>query len=284
MASLTVYSGAGDGFVRIDDATSSWATVRSAANGDTVDYAATVSEATSRKTTTPSWGNYRSFLPFDTSSLPDDAIIDSAVLSIYITILRQAEPSFNIHCVETSQADTASLVLADYDNITFTDLGFIHDSSIVLNTYNDITLNATGLTKISKTGFTKIGIITSFDLNNTEPAQSNNQAGYRGIQFSNSEQTGTSQDPKLVIDYTIATTTSTTTSTSTSSTSSSTTKTDTTTTTSTTTTSTSSTSSSTSSTSSSTSSTSTSTSSTSSSTTSTSSSTTMPFSLAVDNV
>ena len=282
MSVLTVFSSSGDGWVRRATSDETFAINRAASEGNLLDYTSTTTQAQITKSGTDNFDISRCFLPFDTSSLPDDATIDSATLSIYVTVKNDAD-IVSLVLVQTTQASTSSLVLDDFDqcgtlNSPTEGAARITVSGLTLNAYNDFTLNATGLTWISKTGFTKLGIRISRDGDNSEPTGVNNMV------LSAFEETGTSQDPKLVINYTIATTTSTTTSTSTTSTSSSTTKTDTTTTTSTTTTSSSTSSTSTSSTSSSTSSTSSSTSSTSSSTSSTSSSTTMPFSLAVDNV
>lgn len=283
MATLTVFSSSGDGYLesKADDNTWEGARTRSSASG-VVDYTSTI--ATSARTAFVNNEYYeidRAFLPFDTSSLPDDATVTAATLSIWVNSVQDTD-SQSLSLVLGTQASTSSLVAADYSQVgTVKQATDLTIASLVTGTYNTFNLNSTGISNINLAGFTKFALRISNDISGSPVPTGNNSAP-----IAYSEETGTAKDPKLEITYTQPTTTSTTTSssTSTTSTSSSTTKTDTTTTTSTTTTSTSTTTTSTSSTSSSTSSTSSSTSSTSSSTTSTSSSTTMPFSMAVDNV
>ena len=277
MATLTVYAGAGDGFVR-SGGNSSWDTTHHLTNGGSA-FPTVSAENVNASLSGSNYNIDRLFFPFDTSSLPDDATIDSATFSFYIT----AHGGTNtLGIVQTSQADTTTLVTEDYDQC-----GSIHSAtegatrlnlaSLTDAAYNVFTLNATGLGFISKTGTTKLGMRFGYDLDDSAATDSS-----AGLSINFSESTGTSTDPKLVISYTLATTTSTTTSSSTSSTSTTTTQSITTSTTTTTST-TRSTSTSTTTTSSSTSTTSTSTSTTSTSTTSTSSTTTMPFSIAVDS-
>ena len=282
MATLTVFSSVGDGSTaHVQD--SAWSAARDAGSGTSAytQYTSTNDEVVVQTDSNPDDGTRidRVFLPFDTSSIPDDATINSATLSFYPTG-RTNTGSGSIAVCLTTQASTSSLVDADYSQVgTVRQASDITIASLTLNAYNDIALNATGVSNINKTGFTKLGLRIARDIDNS-PAGSIDTT----VQMAMSEATGTSQDPKLVIDYTDNTTTSTTTSTSTTSTSSSTTHTNTTTSTTTTSTSTSTTTTSTTTTSSSTTTTSSSTTTTSSSTTTTSSSTTMPFSIAVDNV
>ena len=292
MASLVVYpdpdpeTNTVDGVVKRDTLVEAFSTVRSGAGTSADDSSSSLNIQIAANPASDYDRIYRAPLLFLTSSIPDDATIDSATLEIYITgksdNLATAQ---SISLVKPTPASNTTLVASDY-NVANWDMTKqatdVTIASITLNAYNTWTLNATGLGNISKTGVTKLGLVLSGDQSNTDPGWVANADA--SITFQCAETTGTSQDPKLTVNYTIATTTSTTTSTSTTSTSSSTTKTDTTTTTSTTSTSTSTTSTSTTSTSSSTTSTSSSTTSTSSSTTSTSSTTTFPLGIAVDNV
>jgi len=102
-----------------------------------------------------------------------------------------------ITVVQTSQADTASLTTADYDQCgaisnptegaTRIDIG-----SITIGAYNSWTLNATGLGWISKTGYTFLGLREGHDAINSAIT-----FGINRVKFAGSEATGTANDPYL---------------------------------------------------------------------------------------
>ena len=294
MATLTVYAGAGDG--HINNNSSSWSTAHDNTSGNATDYTTNPSE--SGVDYTDQWFIKRAFLPFDTSALPDDCTINSAKIYVYVTEIQDQDNDEYAYlaAVHTFQASSSSITNADYD-----DCGSDNDtagrayltpiqkgssnldiSDVTLNAYNFLTLNATGLGWISKTGISYFGVREGHDLENVATNGGTNTGSK--IKFSQSETSGTSQDPYIEIVYTDNTTTSTTTSTTTtsSSTSTTTTQTSTSTSTSTTTTSTSSSTSTTRSTSTSTTQTTTSTTTTSSSTSTTTTSTTLDYSISIN--
>ena len=115
---------------------------------------------------------YRSYLYFDTSSLPDGATITSANLSLYGSV-DTSTTDFDIsvqHGMPTYPHDP--LVVGDYDK-TFYDGngigGSLSTASYVITGYNNISLNATGLSWISVTGTTKLCIRSSRDISATAP-------------------------------------------------------------------------------------------------------------------
>ena len=61
------------------------------------------------------------------------------------------------------------------------------------DTYNDFTLNSSGITGISKTGITKFGLREENDRANTDSATNNNNR----IDFRAADAAGTTSDPKL---------------------------------------------------------------------------------------
>ncbi len=76
MASITVYANVnGDGYVRNTD--TSWSTCRSASSGNSVNSSGTTA-FTMAYLDVSTYFVFRGFFPFDTSSIPDDATIDSA--------------------------------------------------------------------------------------------------------------------------------------------------------------------------------------------------------------
>ena len=118
----------------------------------------------------------RYFFPFDTSAIPDNDLISSAALSWYFTATSAGSNtnSLNLRVVASNQANAVSLASADFSapgNTAFSsDLPF---SSISGAGYKDMTLNTSGISAISKNGYTRLAIRTDLDINNTTPTGRN---------------------------------------------------------------------------------------------------------------
>ena len=112
----------------------------------------------------------RSAVFFDTSSLPDSAIITAATLSLSgMTGIAGdgSDTDFDITVVDGSSLNDP-LELADYEYLrTRTTSGGAFDTTPGFSTtgYNDIQLNAAGMGWISKTGMTQLGLRSSRDIN-----------------------------------------------------------------------------------------------------------------------
>lgn len=145
----------------------------------------------------------RGILLFDTSALPDNASIQSAVLSLYgCAKIDQLgiTPNLNIYsCLPNSNTD---IIAGDFDT-----LGFIPycDTPISyaawsLVGYNDFILNAAGLAAISKTGITKLGTRNAnYDVAGVAPPNwANQQSSYL---YCYTADKGGGYRPKLVITY-----------------------------------------------------------------------------------
>jgi hypothetical protein len=192
------YAGAGDGIVRNNLTSTSWATVHNAVTGNSFDYTSATSEIRAVIYGGTGFSVHRLFSPVDTSGLGSTATVSDATF-IYTTESAGAANSSSV-LVQTSQASNTELANADYDALTFT-----AGSNIIVNntgaTVQNLTLNATGLTWINKTGFTKLGIAHhAYDFLNVQPG-----SGEHSFTLYNSEQTGTSSDPYISITYTSAT-------------------------------------------------------------------------------
>ena len=190
------YTGAGDGYVQ--NTGSTWSTVRGASVGASANYQAATATVGARYPA----GYYieRDFLPDDTSGLTSDANIQSASLFVKPSNVTAGGRSYVI--IQTSQASTSSLVLDDFDalilNAPTEGSARIADSAFSVNTYKEIALNASGLTWISKTGWTKIGLREAVkDIDNVAPTDN------AFINLYMSEQTGTDSDPYLSVVYQI---------------------------------------------------------------------------------
>jgi len=139
---------------------------------------------------------YRGALFFDTSSLPDTAVITSATLSLYGRS-NGSQTDFNITVVDGSLLNDP-LVAGDYGDLrTQTISGGAFDTAgFSTSGYNDIQLNAAGMGWISKTVMTKFGLRSSRDINANEPSFTETEY----VSF-HSNESGGDLGPMLVVSY-----------------------------------------------------------------------------------
>lgn len=149
----------------------------------------------------------RSLFGFDTSSLGVSASISAAVLSVFGSAKADAlgaTPTMDVYTA-TPAANTA-VAAADYGNIGTTSqtgapMAYASQSAIA---YNDLAFNATGIASINKTGVSNFAIRNAnFDVANLEPTWVSGAASKLDINYA--DQTGTTNDPKLVVTFTIVT-------------------------------------------------------------------------------
>ena len=191
-----------DGFIGNDGGSMSWATVRDETNASNFSFPLINSSGTTIDLFNRRSSDsviYRAFTLFDTSLLHDTTTIDSATLSLFSTGAPTNAGALTIVLVQSSPASSTDLVGDDYDQCgtkntptegaTRYALSNITDSS-----YQNISLNATGLGWISKTGVTKFGLRLSMDVDDSNP-DSNNHI----VNFYSADQAGTTNDPKLVV-------------------------------------------------------------------------------------
>ncbi len=141
----------------------------------------------------------RGFWAFDTSSLPDNAVISAATLKLYGSAVATGSAD-SVHIVQGSQG--SPVAVGDYSAVGSTSFGSIALSSWSNGAYNSIALDASGIAAISLSGTTKFAARASSDLNNSAPGSQQSCAAYY------SEESGTSKDPVLEVTYTLASTTS----------------------------------------------------------------------------
>lgn len=114
---------------------------------------------------------YRGFVYFDTSDIPDDAVITSAKIRIRAAdVLDDFEFYLRVYeGMATYPHDP--LVDADYNKANYsTDvLGGVHSGSISTSGYTDINLNSDGEDEINKTGTTKFILRSYFDTSGIPP-------------------------------------------------------------------------------------------------------------------
>lgn len=193
---LTVYAGSGDGECKWEvSGAATWAAFRDGTTSETADTAGTTAETSVEISGGRFYGG-RSFYPFDTSALTSNATISAATFTATVSTSVGAGPWIN-DLIQTSQASTSALATTDWDAVAFTSASQV-DTAGGGGAFN-FAMNATGLTWISKTGFTKLGLIDKNDLDNTAPTGTDKHL----ILWKTSETAGTADDPKLVITYTL---------------------------------------------------------------------------------
>lgn len=183
---------------------SSWSTFVARAGNAAVDNAAIIealyiqSEATS-----PQWRYlYRSIFLFDTSSLPDDATISAATLSLYGQGKSDAlgiTPNVNVY--SSNPASNTALAAADFSSLGATAFCGSAITYAGWNTsgYNDFTLNASGIAAINKSGVSKFGARNAnYDAAVATPSWSSNKISSMEVYCA---EQGSGYKPKLVVTY-----------------------------------------------------------------------------------
>lgn len=209
-ATDTTYSGVGDGYL-YSSGSGSWNNAHDASSGIASYNSSSVAYAGSE------YDGYeeeyyigRIFLPFNTSGLPDDNTILSASLYIYAySKQNDVDDDFDyLTVVQTTQDSNTSLTSGDFDQC-----GAIDDPTVGINesqkkdlsdisipSYIIFDLNSTGISWISKTGYTKLGIREGHDVEDENISPSEDEV-YNGIYIRPSEYSGTDNDPYLEITY-----------------------------------------------------------------------------------
>lgn len=145
----------------------------------------------------------RGFLLFDTSSLGSGAVVSAATLSVWPTSKanNHNDGLDYITVVSSAPVSNTSLANLDYSSIGTTAFSSSVDiTGLSTGAYHNFTLNSSGIANISTTGVSKFGIREGHDFVGTAPLSPN---GTTGVQMSAAETSGTTQDPKLAVTYTV---------------------------------------------------------------------------------
>lgn len=210
MATATIYASAGDG--HISNVQSPRATWSDCVNGTGTTKGAVGSATTSflvygdvgTQFGDPTYYNYRSFLPFDLSSL-SGATITAATLNIYISA-KDIQGAFgsSIYVSTCGQASLTALATTDYNlSMGSTSLTTTNPACSGLSTsaYLSLTLNSSGLAALTPGGSAKLCVRNSIDFTAASPpAYDVFSPIYDSVTFQTSE--GTNK-PYLDITYTL---------------------------------------------------------------------------------
>ena len=146
----------------------------------------------------------RSIYLFNTSALTSGASISAAVMSLYGSAKTDGfgcTPNIDIYT--SAPASNTALAAGDYDSLGSTSQTGtpITYSGWSTAGYNDFTFDATGRGNISKTDISKFGARNeNRDVANSSPTWGSSLAS--GLSGYTADQTGTANDPKLVVTYT----------------------------------------------------------------------------------
>jgi len=219
MATLTVYPNAEgdptptsvDGVAGQSTVHLSWSEIRAAAGTYASQVAVAASMFIVSSTVENKWYSLsRCIFLFDTSALPDGAIISAATLYLYgISGGKKDDlgisPTYNIYA--PLPASNIAIVAGDFDSFSSVPLC---DTPITYANWkegivqgdaeNSFVLNAAGLALISKTGITYLGIReATYDVGGATPSWSSNEEC--SLTIGTAEATNALWRPKLVITY-----------------------------------------------------------------------------------
>jgi len=162
-----------DGRAGQNSATQTWTTAVNAAGNSAVDNGVEIQAwAYVASGTTDRWDEmYRGIYLFDTSSITDGWIIDSADFKLFISGKRDdtgiSEPT---SIVSSAPASNTAIVGGDYNSLGSTKLASdLAWASISTAAYNTFALNAAGLATVSDTGVTKLGCRGASDIADVAP-------------------------------------------------------------------------------------------------------------------
>lgn len=193
-----------DGIVRRSSVDETFATIRAGAGTHVDDTANDYPAGMFASVTTNQFIHlYRSAFMFDLSAIAIGAdTINSLVFSVYVNNYTNGLGNDVNYIVDVTPTANNTLATGDYGNFTTTLLsdGNITDNAPTNGAYNGLTFNATGLSKIAN--ITKIGMRGGWDKNNSFAGSwSNGLRSSLTIYFA--DQTGTTTDPKVDVDYTL---------------------------------------------------------------------------------
>ena len=159
----------------------------------------------------------RNYILFDTSAINDTHAASAATLSFVLKVAydrssagsSSISPTTNV-LVQSSPASSTNIVKDDWDQCGAindpdegTDTRFDPYSDWTVDSYNDITLNDTGLSWIDVGGVTKFGIRNTIDALDDYPG-TNKHSNHGDV--ASADASGTSEDPKLTVTHAIPTT------------------------------------------------------------------------------
>ncbi len=153
----------------------------------------------------------RCFTLFDTSALPDTDVISSSTISLYGNFKADTlddDANAYIGITAGTPVSNTAIAASDFDNVGSTEFATgIDIDSLTSSGYNNWSLNASGISAIAQSGISKFAFREGHDINNVANDFTSNSIN--GLRVYAADNTGTSNDPKLVVEHQAPTSTST---------------------------------------------------------------------------
>jgi hypothetical protein len=201
------YSSAGDGYVLgWNDQNANWDTVHDDTDAASLSYTEVSAGAVTRQWTTVYYLQ-RLLLPFNTSDLPDNAVITIANLSVMTTSISDQDNDAQGYVAvvgPTTQNSTDAIINTDANKVGLVDDPYklsddIDLTGLVARNRVYFSLNADGIANVSLTNWTPLGIREGHDIEDEAIAASS----LNNFNINMSESSGTVEDPFLNVTYTI---------------------------------------------------------------------------------
>jgi hypothetical protein len=187
---LTIYTSSNDGYIYTSNP--NYYTGRNASTGTVASSASTLYIGQRKFGST--YFQYRGFVLFNTTALPSNSYVDTAVVSLYknsdysttdfsLTI-QNGQPTYLHNPLQST----------DYNKNDYSGNGGSFNTSGFGTGYNSINLNSDGRGWLNKTGWTKLCLRSNKDINGTAPSGNEFVIVYANEQ-------GSGYQPKLVITY-----------------------------------------------------------------------------------
>lgn len=196
-----------DGYVRQQYSSGSgqsWSTIRSASGNAHNDDTEDIDVFIHADTTTDNWDDFRrGIVVFDASDL-DGFTVDSATLKMYL-VSKTDDFSASVSLVSATPASNTDLANGDYDALGTTKLSSdVTIASMSTSSYIDFVLNSAGIAHLqdeidNNAGIARFGLRITADNDNLEPTWVSGNGSL--ARFESAENTGTSNDPRLDVEY-----------------------------------------------------------------------------------
>jgi len=178
-----------------------FSTIRAGAGVGSSDSIETLPTNLTSSTTTDQYTTLqRPIMLFDTSSIPDGDVKNSAILSLFGVTKLTGVGTPELDIVSSAPASNTAIVAGDFTTLGTTIFVSITNASYSVTAYNDLTLNSDGLTNITFTGVSKFGARLDWDTDNnfTGTWASDNASRFT---FNSADEPGTTKDPKLAVTH-----------------------------------------------------------------------------------
>jgi len=138
------------------------------------------------------------YFPFDTSSISSGATVSAATFSVYGDATGMNTPARGVGLLQSAQASLTALTTSDWVPASYTEIATRKNiASLSTGAYNDYAL--TNLAVVAKgSGFTKLMLLNGPIIDN------DSVSGSWYFAFFMSDQSGTTNDPKLVVVHTVS--------------------------------------------------------------------------------